>query len=162
MKKALRLAPLVLGLLLLASAALAQPAALKLPPPGKTDKCPVCGMFVAKYKDWLAYAVLTDGKLLYFDGPKDMFRFVADPGHYLSGFKKEQIAELYVSEFYSLKPILAQDAFYVAGSDAYGPMGHELVPLATQADAEAFRKDHKGKRVLRYGDITPALLKALD
>lgn len=154
--------PLVLGLLLLAAAALAQPAAPNLPPPGKADKCPVCGMFVAKYADWLAYAVLADGKMLYFDGPKDMFRFAADPAHYLPGFKKEQITALYVSEFYTVKPIPAPQAFYVAGSDAYGPMGQELVPLASQADAEAFRKDHKGKRVLRFADITPGLLKALD
>jgi len=162
MKHFFRPVLVVAGLLLLASTVLAQSAAPNLPPPGKGDKCPVCGMFVAKYPDWLAYAVLTDGKTLYFDGPKDMFRFVADPGHYLSGFKKEQIAALYVSEFYSLKPIPAQQAFYVAGSDVFGPMGHELVPLAGQADAESFRKDHKGKRVLRFGDITPGLLKALD
>lgn len=154
--------PLVLGLLLLAAVALAQPAAPNLPPPGKGDKCPVCGMFVAKYPDWLAYATLTDGRLLYFDGPKDMLRFVADPAHYLTGFTKEQIKDLYVSEFYSLKPLPARQAFFVAGSDVYGPMGQELVPLASQADAEAFRKDHKGKRVLRFGDITPGLLKALD
>lgn len=162
MKKSFRPLPFVLSLLLLAAAALAQPAAPNLPPPGKGDKCPVCGMFVAKYPDWLAYAVLADGKLLYFDGPKDMFRFAADPSHYLSGFKKEQITALYVSEFYSLKPLPAQAAFYVMGSDAYGPMGQELVPLASQAEAETFRKDHKGKRVLRFGDITPGLLKALD
>ncbi len=138
----------------------AAPQALQAPTKG--DKCPVCGMFVAKYPDWLAYAVLTDGKTLYFDGPKDMFRFLADPAHYLPGFKKEQVANLYVTEFYALKPIPAQDAFYVTGSDIYGPMGHELVPLANQTDAEAFRKDHKGKRVLRFNEITPALLKALD
>ncbi|MFP5258837.1 MAG: nitrous oxide reductase accessory protein NosL [Acidobacteriota bacterium] len=162
MKHLFRTVPLALCLLFLAAVALAQPAAPQPSPPGKGDKCPVCGMFVAKYPDWLAYAALTDGKFLYFDGPKDMFRFVADPGHYLPGFKKEQITALYVSEFYSLKPIPAEQAFYVAGSDVYGPMGQELAPLASQADAEAFRKDHKGKRVLRFGDITPGLLKALD
>lgn len=161
MKHVLRALPVVLCLWLLAAAAWAQPTA-KLPAPSKADKCPVCGMFVAKFPSWLAYAVMADGKTFYFDGPKDMFRFAADPEHYLPGTKKEQIKALYVSEFYSVKPMPAEQAFYVAGSEITGPMGQELVPLASQADAEAFRKDHKGKRVLRFNEITPGLLKALD
>jgi nitrous oxide reductase accessory protein NosL len=56
----------------------------------------------------------------------------------------------------------ARAAWYVIGSDTLGPMGHELVPLKTQAEAEEFRKDHHGKRILRFDDVTPALLENLD
>jgi len=35
-------------------------------------KCPVCGMFVAKYPDWTASARFKDGTTYYYDGPKDM------------------------------------------------------------------------------------------
>ena len=41
----------------------------------KSDKCPVCGMFVAGYKNWLAEIIFTDGTYAVFDGPKDMFRY---------------------------------------------------------------------------------------
>ena len=48
------------------------------------------------------------------------------------------------------------------GSDVLGPMGHELVPLATRADAEDFVKDHKGRRILRFDDVTAEVLAQLD
>jgi nitrous oxide reductase accessory protein NosL len=41
-------------------------------------------------------------------------------------------------------------------------MGHELVPLATQAEAEEFMRDHQGRRILRFDDVNPALLEQLD
>ena len=43
--------------------------------PGATDKCPVCGMFVAKYPDWVAEIIFKDGSAVYFDGCKDMFKY---------------------------------------------------------------------------------------
>ena len=69
---------------------------------------------------------------------------------------------IYVSEYYEMKPINAHDGFFVMGSDVYGPMGHELIPFATEADAEVFKKDHKGKQILRFQELTPKLLEKLD
>ena len=43
-----------------------------------------------------------------------------------------------------------------------GPMGHELVPLATKADAEDFLKDHLGTRILRFDDVTPEIIAKVD
>jgi copper chaperone NosL len=43
-----------------------------------------------------------------------------------------------------------------------GPMGHEFVPLASQADAEEFLRDHKGRRMLRFNEIRPGLPEKLD
>ena len=48
------------------------------------------------------------------------------------------------------------------GSDVLGPMGHELVPLADAADAAEFVRDHRGKRVLRFGEVTRELTERLD
>ncbi|MET0049673.1 MAG: nitrous oxide reductase accessory protein NosL, partial [Candidatus Thiodiazotropha sp.] len=56
----------------------------------------------------------------------------------------------------------ARQAWYVIGSDVLGPMGHELIPLETQADAEEFLKDHQGVAILRYADVTLELLENLD
>ena len=67
-----------------------------------------------------------------------------------------------MTDFYSLGRIEAQKAFFVVGSDVLGPMGHELVPLATRADAEDFLKDHKGKRILGFAEVTRELAVKLD
>ncbi len=48
------------------------------------------------------------------------------------------------------------------GSDVLGPMGHELVPLESQNDASDFLKEHKGKRILSFEQITPAIAAGLD
>jgi nitrous oxide reductase accessory protein NosL len=56
----------------------------------------------------------------------------------------------------------ARKALYVMGSDVMGPMGHELTPLATRADADDFLKDHKGKRILRYDEVTAEIVAAVD
>ena len=53
-------------------------------------------------------------------------------------------------------------AFYVLGSDVYGPMGKELIPFAGEVEAREFLKDHGARRVLRFNEITPAVLKELD
>jgi len=49
----------------------------------------------------------------------------------------------------------------VIGSDVYGPMGHELIPFVTGEAAESFSKDHHGKEVLSFDDITPELIESL-
>ena len=63
-----------------------------------------------------------------------------------------------VTEFYNLEKIEARKALYVMGSDVMGPMGHELVPFATRADAEDFLKDHKGERILQFDEVTPEII----
>ena len=125
-------------------------------------KCPVCGMFVAKYKDWAGEIIFNNSEIIYFDGPKDLFRFYLDPGKYGSSKKRGEIAAVYVKDYYSLAFIDGRRAFYVIGSDVLGPMGKELVPFAKREDAEGFLKDHGGKRVLGFGEITSATLKSLE
>lgn len=144
-----------------AGLALAQP----VPKPGPKDLCPVCGMLVAKYPSWTATIVYRDGHAHFFDGAKDMFKFWFDPPKYAAGHSREQVARLVVTDYYNLQPVDAKTALYVIGSDVLGPMGHELVPLATQADAEEFLKEHKGKggtRILRFDQVTKDLPLMLD
>lgn len=155
------------ALLLFAGALCTAPLAAPPPPGGRTapsarDKCPVCGMFVAKYPDWVASTTFKNGSVSYFDGPKDMFTHFFDPPRYTPGLRQGDIAAMRVKEYYSLKMIDARGAFFVIGSDVYGPMGKELIPFATRADAEAFLADHKGKRVLRFNEITRELVQSLN
>ena len=130
--------------------------------PSKKDKCPVCGMFVYKYPDWLAEIIFKDGSVDFFDGAKDLFKYYFNINKYSSGKNKKNIAAIYVMEYYDMQLIDARKAFFIMGSDIYGPMGHELIPFATEQDAKAFMMDHKGRRILRFEAITPQVIDKLD
>lgn len=130
------------------------------PKPGPRDLCPVCGMLVSKYPNWAAVALWKDGSASHFDGAKDLFRLLRDLPRY--GRRPGTLAAAAVTEFYDLKLIPVSSAWFVLGSDVLGPMGHELVPLGSLGDAEAFASDHKGSKIVREADITPNLLARLD
>jgi copper chaperone NosL len=134
----------------------------RLPKPGPRDTCPVCGMLVAKYPHWVATIVYQDGHAHFFDGAKDMFKFWFDPPKYAPNHSRAMIAQMAVTDYYNLQSIDAKSALYVIGSDVLGPMGHEFVPLASLADAEEFMKEHKGKRILRFDQVTKELPAQLD
>ena len=131
------------------------------PRPGPRDKCPVCGMFVAKYPDWVGYAELADGTRLVFDGAKDLFKFVLDPGKWLPSRTRRDVKAVTVTDYYALAPVEARSAVFVIGADVYGPMGRELVPFAKRADAEEFLKDHQGTAILRYQDVGDPTIRTL-
>ena len=127
----------------------AAPVAKKEVP--KDAKCPICGMFVAKYPQWVA---LYDGeKKFYFDGVKDMMKYAYA--------RKLSSDKFYVSDYYKLSKLEATKAFYVIGSNVYGPMGNELIPFATQEEAETFSRDHNGQKDIAFDEITEAMVKSL-
>ncbi len=134
----------------------------RLPKPGPKDLCPVCGMLVAKYPHWVATILYKDGHAHFFDGAKDMFKFWFDAPKYAPNHSREMITQMAVTDYYNLQSIDAKSAFYVIGSDVLGPMGHEFVPLASKEDAEEFLKEHKGKRILRFDQVTKELPLQLD
>ena len=132
------------------------------PVPSIQDKCPVCGMFVSKYPDWLAMIAYKDGQTVYFDGPKDMFRYLTNSKRYAPGKPPTTIVSIQVKDYYSLKLIDGRTAFYIVGSDVFGPMGKELVPFQKLTAAQEFMKDHKGKRILRFGDVSNHTLTTIE
>jgi copper chaperone NosL len=125
----------------------------------QSDKCPVCGMFVAKYPAWISQVIFNDGTYDVFDGPKDMFKYYFDLKKYNRSRKQSDIAAMYVTEYYTTKPMDARNVFFVQGSDVYGPMGLELVPIATLDMAKEFMRDHRGKRILTFGEVKPGDLR---
>lgn len=151
------------GLLLLVASIIAASAGPSGPPgPNADDTCPVCGMFVAKYPDWIATVTYRDGHAHHFDGAKDMFKYLHDMPKWAPGDKAEDITSIQVTEYYGVTRIDARAAWYVIGSDVLGPMGHELVPLKNRADAEEFLRDHEGKHIVRFDDVGPDLPEKLD
>jgi nitrous oxide reductase accessory protein NosL len=150
----------LLGVLLLAS--LAGAAERGMPKPTAKDKCPVCGMFVAKYPDWTMVVLFKDGSHVFFDGAKDMFKYFFNMTRYTSAKRTEDIQAIMVKDYYRLAFMDARKAWYILGSDVYGPMGRELIPLEKEADAKEFMKDHQGKGILRFPDVTMEVIKTLD
>lgn len=152
----------IAAMVLVLSFSQANAAEKKFTRPADRDKCPVCGMFVAKYPDWVAEVVFKDGSYAVFDGPKDLFKFIVNLKSYAPGREQNEIDAVFVSDYYAVRPIDGRKAFYVLGSDVFGPMGRELVPFEKEADAREFLKDHQGKRILSFGEVTPAIIEVLD
>jgi nitrous oxide reductase accessory protein NosL len=124
-------------------------------------RCSVCGMFVAKYPNWLV-RIHYNGpqEVQYFDGVKDMMVFYFNPERY-GGAPRQEIKNILVRDYYSLDWLSAKEAFFVVGSDIYGPMGHELIPFSSMDAAENFIKDHRGKKILTFDKITSELIESL-
>jgi copper chaperone NosL len=146
--------------LLIACSALAEQKTPSTPP--AKAKCPVCGMIVVKYPDWVCSITFRDTFSVYFDGPKDLFTFYLDPGKYSSARKQTDIANVRVKDYYSLVVLDGRQAFYVIGSNVLGPMGKELVPFARKVDAAGFMRDHRGGGILRFGEVSRSVLKGLE
>ncbi len=134
------------------------------------EKCPVCGMFVAKYPRWVAQIIYDhDGHehKFSFDGVKDLLKFYFDPKKWLANGNSHfasmsKIKNILVTDYYSQKPIDGSLAFYVLGSDVYGPMGHELIPFEKLEDAQTFKKDHSGQRIVQFDKINEDEVYKLD
>jgi nitrous oxide reductase accessory protein NosL len=127
------------------------------------EKCPVCGMFVAKYPKWAAKLYFGE-KSYSFDGVKDLIKFYFNPLKWgkFSNAPKEKVTKFEVTDYYTQNAIDGFKAFYVIRSDVYGPMGHEFIPFINEADAKAFISDHNGKKILRFKEIEEKMAYELD
>jgi len=151
----LKLIPVFLFVLTLtAGSAIAAEAAA----PTAKDRCPVCGMFVAPYADWVATISFKDGSHLFFDGCKDLFRYYFDLPEAGEKLSRKQIESIMVTEYYSTRKMKVSDVFFVVGSDVFGPMGKELIPVAGEKTAATFMRDHKGTELLTFDQVKPAKL----
>ncbi len=124
--------------------------------------CAVCGMYVANFPDWAAVVSFKDGGTAWFDGPKDLFTYLLDLKRYAGKRNPSDITAIQVKDYYGLKHIEGRKAFYVFGSDVLGPMGKELVPFATETSAREFLKDHHGRKVMAFHEITLETMKELE
>ena len=122
----------------------------------QNEKCPVCGMFVASYEQWLSQIIRGgDAQPLVFDGVKDMMAYYFNAELY-GGASDLTQAEIWVRNYYTLDYIDGRSALYVVGSDVLGPMGDVFIPFSTLKEAENFKKDHQGTDILGFDEITAA------
>ena len=119
----------------------------------KKAKCPICGMFVAKYPHWVAS--IEGEHNHYFDGVKDMMKFIFQNPKALKHTIK-------VTNYFTFGALDARDAWYVIGSNVYGPMGNELIPFGSQSEAEKFKERHFGTKIVRFNEIDSTIINGLD
>lgn len=124
------------------------------------SRCAVCGMFVAKYPEWLTELQMSGGQVVNFDGVKDMMAYYFSPQKFGAEDGTTAI-KVSVKDYYTQIWIDGKTAFYVAGGDVYGPMGHELIPFSSQEAAESFLKDHHGKKIYGFSEIGAELIESM-
>jgi copper chaperone NosL len=131
--------------------------------PATKVKCPVCGMYVAMFADWNAKVEFKDASTpAIFCGSKCMFKYYLDIKKYNSSKSRDNISAVRVKDYTSKTESDAYNAHYVIWSDVYGPMGQEPIPFAKKADAQKFLKEHKGKKVIRFQDVSLKMIDSLD
>jgi len=131
-------------------------------PAPQKERCPVCGMFVSMFADWNTEIRFNDSSRAIFDGPKDMFKYYLDMEKYNPSKTKDQVTAILVKDYFSRTSVDALKAFYVIWGDVYGPMGHEPIPFEKKADAKKFLKEHKGKKIMSFKEISLKVIQALD
>jgi copper chaperone NosL len=141
-------------------------------------RCPVCGMYPARFPRWAAQIIFADGATHFFDSPVDLFMFLAEPARFDSArfdsarfdsarFDSARFdsarsgadpAALHVADFDSGRWLDARRAVFVLGSSVRGPMrGPDLPAFADATAAEAFAAANGG-RTLHFAEIDPAIV----
>ncbi len=128
------------------------------PKPGKDDRCPVCGMFVYKYPKWAAGFVFQSGARYFHCCPKCMVHNLLHVPKYQPGETREHIRQIWVTEYYTTKPMDAREAFFVVGTSLVGPMGLDLIPVRGKTAAESLKNDYQGQLIVTLDEVTAEML----
>ena len=112
-------------------------------------RCVICNMDVNMSPELTSQVKLNDGTYKFAESPKHILQYY---------FKnKEKVKEIWVKDYNTGKWIDGKRAYYVVIEE--GPMGKDLAPFKSRIKAKKFAK---GKKVYKFSDITPDLLKHLD
>ncbi len=130
----------------------------------KNTTCLVRHLKVYKEPTWVAKIEVRNGKTVYFSSPKSMFEFYFRPGKWFDvGVKNERdFSKIVVTDYATSKPINAETAFYVYGSRATSPAGDDLPAFVSKESAEKFSKEFSGKRILKFDEVSDALIRLLN
>ena len=130
----------------------------------RNTTCLVRHFKVYKEPKWVAKIEVRNGKTVFFSSPKSMFEFYHRPGKWFDiGVKSERdFSKIVVTNYKNLKPIDAEKAFYVYGSRAISPAGDDLVAFDSKESAEQFSKEYGGKRIMKFDEISDALIRLLN
>lgn len=120
-------------------------------PKDNIDLCPVCNMYPSRYPKNKCQLQTADGRVIHFCSTQCMFEYLKNP--HLYDNKKLSVKFIWVVDFETEQWIYAQNAYYVLGSDATGPMGKEAFPFISQKNADNFAVAHSGQ-TRRFKDVS--------
>ncbi len=122
----------------------------------KKERDLICGMLPYKNPRWMSEVELINDKKLHFASVKCMMLFYykndkwGDLGLKTPKERHDNIKELRVQDYGTLKVIDAKKAFYVYGGHVMSPKGDDLVPFQYEKDAENFMKEKGGNKILTW------------
>lgn len=113
-------------------------------------RCPVCGMYPARSRDWAAQVIFDNGDAQFFDSALSLFVYLHDVARYSPGHHAGDIVASYVSN--------ADSGQWVP---ARGPMRTGNPPVFAEAAAVQRFIDARGGELLGASDVTPERLQRL-
>ncbi|WP_306553474.1 nitrous oxide reductase accessory protein NosL [Acidovorax sp.] len=140
--------------------ALGQPLAAAREVPADA-RCPVCGMYPARARAWAAQVIFADGDAYFFDSPLSLMQYLGNVAHYTRGRTADAIVARYVTDADTGGWLNAQEAVYVTGSSAMGPMRAGNLPAFADAEAAQEFMQQRGGRAVPFSAIDVALLRRL-
>jgi copper chaperone NosL len=117
------------------------------------DRCPVCAMWVSKYRKFAAAIQLMNGRTFYFCSTGCMISSWMHPEIFI-GATRAELKRSVVQDYFTGEQVTGRSAYWVAGSDVIGPMGPALVPLKDKKHLDVFKKRHGAKAVFRLSEMT--------
>lgn len=123
--------------------------------PTEKDACVTCGMYPHRYPQNRSQILTADKSTLHFCSTRCLISYQANPQQYFE--KPSKAAYIWATVYPDGDYDYANGLYYVVGSKVHGPMGLEAIPFRKKTDAQAFAGKEGGK-VLRFTEITPALL----
>jgi len=124
-------------------------------------RCPVCGMYPARARAWAAQVIFADGDAYFFDSPLSLMLYLGNVAHHTRGRTADAIVARYVTDTDTGGWLNAQEAVYVTGSSAMGPMRAGNLPAFAHAEAAQEFVQQRGGRAVPFGAIDVALLRRL-
>ncbi|KRB42429.1 hypothetical protein ASD94_00085 [Acidovorax sp. Root70] len=140
--------------------ALGQPLAAAREVPADA-RCPVCGMYPARARAWAAQVIFAQGDAYFFDSPLSLMLYLGNVAHYTRGRTPDAIVARYVTDTDTGAWLNAQEAVYVTGSSAMGPMRAGNLPAFADAGAAQRFAQQRGGRAVLFGAIDAPLLRGL-
>lgn len=130
----------------------------------KNTKGVIRHLLVYKNPTWVSKVVTNDSKDLFFTSPKSMLEFYFTPEKWpdTKVKTKEDIKDIIVTDYKTLKPIDGKYAFYIYGSNKTSPAGDDLPAFENINDAKEFMNRNNGKRILKFDELKLALIKLLN
>ncbi len=119
------------------------------------DKCPVCGMYPARYPQNKCQLTLANGQVVHFCATHCLFKYLSNRPQYTQFSINNN--SIWVIDYPSGKWIYAPNAYYLIGSDVNGPMGKEAIPFINIKDAQDFQANHLGQ-IITYPQMNSAIL----